>query len=175
MLAAAFVVLQSCSKAADGAVGPKGDTGAQGAAGPAGPQGPAGAQGATGTANVIYSAWLNADISGSTFPYTRDITAKEITQDILDKGNVLSYIRTGSTGNAGTVYPLPYVFPISSTASETVYPYYFVGKITLRASRTFTGIGIRYVILPGGISTGRMSELKSLSYLEIKEMYNLPD
>ena len=164
----ALIFLNAC-KGEKGDVGPAGTIGI---AGPTGANGAVGAAGPTGTANVIYSPWSVINITGSSAPYTAEVSAPQITQDILDKGVVLSFFRNVSTLE---VFPLPYSFPLSATTTQEGYASYAVGKIRLRSNVTLSSVGFRYVIIPGGVPSGRMASLKSMSYEEIKALYNLPD
>ena len=105
MLAAAFVVLQSCSKAADGAVGPKGDTGAQGTAGPAGPAGPAGGagpKGDPGTSNAVQYTFASRTHTGSNSVYN----LSEVKGEVLNRSILLVYIANTS----GNWYSIPGIF-----------------------------------------------------------------
>ncbi len=160
LVAILFVFAWSCKQ---GDVGPKGDTGATGAAGAAGATGPAGATGATGTANVIYSDWANVTFTGSGTSWSGKITAPKITQDILDKGVVLTYFKFGTQ-----VYSGEY-----QNGTAGIYVFTTLGTINLQS--TFAAnYPWRYVIIPGGVGA-RLQNLKSMSYEEVKAMYNLPD
>ena len=164
------VIFMDACKAEKGEIGPAGPAGP---AGPTGTTGAAGATGSTGTANVIYSTWSVINITtGSSAPYTAEVSAPQITQDILDKGVILCFFRNVSTLE---VFPLPYSFPTSSTSTQEAYASYTLGKIKLRSNITLSSVGFRYVIIPGGVAGGRMASLKGMSYEEIKVLYNLPD
>ena len=163
------VIFMDACKGEKGDVGP---AGAAGVAGPTGANGAVGAAGPAGTANVIYSPWTVITIGGSSAPFTLEVAAPQITQDILDKGVVLCFFRNVSTLE---VFPLPYSFPTSATATQEGYASYAVGKIKLRSNIALSSVGFRYVIIPGGVPSGRMASLKSMSYEEIKALYNLPD
>jgi hypothetical protein len=168
------VIFMDACKGEKGDVGPAGTTGA---AGPTGANGAVGATGATGTANVIYSPWVAFPASTTTSAaFLYNFVTPGITQDILDKGVVLSFVRTGSTGTSTETYPLPYVFPSSSTASNSeIYASYIIGNIKVRSTFGLSGVGFRYVIIPGGVAGGRMASLKGMSYEEVKRMFNIPD
>ncbi len=87
--------------------------GCKGPAGPAGPAGPVGTQGPTGgvgptgptgTANIIYSNWAKAGswTSDNIFGVQRsyiDITAPRLSQEILDRGMVLVYVKLETDNN----------------------------------------------------------------------------
>lgn len=164
------VIFMDACKAEKGEVGPAGPAGV---AGPTGANGAIGATGPTGTANVIYSPWSVISITtGSSAPYTLEVSAPQITQEILDKGVILCFFRNQSSLE---VFPLPYSFPTSATTTQEGYASYAVGKIKLRANQTLSNVGFRYVIIPGGVASGRMASLKDMSYEEIKALYHLPD
>src|SRR6185369_9468659 len=106
-----FAVLQfSCTK--------EGPAGPQGASGPQGPSCAAGATGPAGTANILYSSWFLTGAAGwdtvtNAASYgafaTYDKPAAGITQDIIDNGIVLAYMKGDpTTGLADDVFPLPY-------------------------------------------------------------------
>ena len=169
---AMFIFLDAC-KGEKGDVGPAGTAGPTGVAGTTGANGAVGATGATGTANVIYSPWSVISIStGSSAPYTAEVAASQITQDILDKGLVLCFFRNTSTLE---VFPLPYSFPTSATTTQEAYASYVIGKIKLRSNITLSSVGFRYVIVPGGIAGGRKAAVDYTDYEAVKKYYNLPD
>lgn len=184
-----------------GTTGPAGPIGTTGPIGPAGPTGPQGPQGPTGTANVIYSAWIT-DASAALWADTtilfygslirrRNITAPGITQAILDQGIVLSYVRSG-----GTVYALPFLFAFGGgTVGVAGQPavgrliYILYNPLTGGAppgGLLFSGLDIRYVIIPGGVLGGRAAnqgvggtgyteaELKAMPYEKICRLFNIP-
>ena len=187
-----------------GATGATGATGPQGPVGPQGPAGPAGPQGPAGTANVIYSAWITdpnstpwADTSITLYGNPirrRNITAPGITQSILDQGVVLSYVRFPG-GN--TPYSMPFLFAwAGSTAGVAAQPalgrliYILYNPITGAAppgGLVYSGLDIRYVIIPGGVAGGRTSgkaceikgqlytesQLKAMSYQQVCSLLNI--
>jgi hypothetical protein len=174
MVTSVLIFMDGC-KAEKGEIGPAGATGATGATGAIGAAGATGAKGDkgdTGTANVSYSDWINITFTGSSGNFTATVTAPKITQDILDKGVVLMFIKIG-----GVVYSVPYAYATSTgTLVGTILPALTVGKITLYGSYNYSN-PFRYVIVPGGVSIGggRKAALESMSYGEIKTLYNIPD
>lgn len=186
----ASILFTSC-KGPQGDVGPKGDTGTTGprgetgaagtngtngiagATGATGPQGSRGETGATGTqgpkgdpgtANVYYSEW--------TRPVNGSIIAPKITQEIYDKGLVLVYWSENSR-----IHILPY-FQGSNSLQFDIIP----GFISFYGTYSTLFVGqksnyLRYIIIPGGINieSGRIKSLESMSYEEVKALYNLPD
>ena len=159
----------------------KGDPGATG---PAGPAGPTGATGAAGTANVIYSPWATVNFTGSGSSYTAKITAPQVTQDIMDKGVVKTYFKFGSTVYEGNYH--------NQATNSGIYQYLSVGFINLVANFD-ASYPWRYVIIPGGVASGRLSGeasadifvlqdgttmsksmLDKMSYEEVCRRFNLP-
>ena len=171
----AAIFINAC-KAEKGEIGPIGPTGATGVtgvgtAGATGATGAKGDKGDTGTANVLYSDWITVNFSGSGTVYTGIITAPKITQDVLDKGTVLIYLKSGNL-----FYSINYA-EIVGGVTYTIVQILTVGKITLKGSYNPSSSQFRYVIIPGGtgIGGGRNASLKSLTYEEIKALYNLPN
>jgi hypothetical protein len=150
----------------DGATGPTGATGAPGSRGETGATGAQGPKGDAGTANVFYSDWVK--------PINNKIDAPKITKEIYDKGVVIVYFKE----NDLRIHTLPFIGPNNSFNLTADI---FIGYIYL----TFNNFGfspanvnvIRYVIIPGGtsIGAGRKKALESMSYEEVKALYNIPD
>jgi hypothetical protein len=164
-ITSAVIFMDAC-KAEKGEVGPIGPTGPTGATGATGTPG---AVGATGTANVIYSPWTSVTFTGSGTTYIGSLTATKLTQDILDKGDIHVY-----WSESGRVLTIPYSQTIGSTA-YTVFPRYYVGRIDLVGSYALSPQMIRYILVPGGVSTGRKAAVDYNNYEEVKKYYNLPD
>jgi hypothetical protein len=123
-----FFVLLGCSKQ-----GPAGLTG------PQGPVGPGGSKGDTGTANVIYSKW-DSSFSGTSAIWN----VPQITRSILDSGVILVYFRAGAA-----TYQLNY-----SVGSTFIIYWAVPGQIQIVASGDLAQYSFRYVIIPGGVSSG---------------------
>jgi hypothetical protein len=175
----------NCSK--DGPAGP------QGSAGPQGPAGPTGSAGPAGTANVIYSAWFltgaagwdtaSADLSSYGAFAIYDKAAPGVTQGIIDNGIVLAYMKGDpSSGLANDVFPLPYTFGIGYGYIDhwdfdlnTVGNIRFLYKSTAPWMPTeLGGISFRYVIVPGGVVSGRMRDPRKMTYDEVCQAYGIP-
>jgi hypothetical protein len=185
----ALGVLQfSCSK--EGPAGPQGNPGPQG---PTGATGATGDTGPAGTANVIYSAWFLTGAAGwdtslasiSTYGAfaVYDKPAGGVTQDIIDNGIVLAYMKGDpSSGLANDVFPLPYTFGIGYGYIDhwdfdlnTVGNIRFLYKSTAPWPPDDLGrISFRYVILPGGVAQGRMRDPRKMTYGEVCELYGIP-
>ncbi len=145
----------------------KGDTGPAGATGPAGPD------------SVVYSAWQTLTLSyvatSDSSGYGADtVLAPSVTQGILDSGVVLGYIDITSGQDHSTIIPM-------STATNYGFEEYVsLGMIEIDDLSGFdrSGIGYRYVTIPGskmeGNSTQRkynghtIEELKGMTYDKVK-------
>jgi len=159
LLLAITVIIVSCKK---GDTGPAGAAGAQGAAGPTGGTG---ATGATGTANVIYSKWLNLTFTTSdSLVWVAQIAAPLLTDSILNSGAIKVYFNAGSdSANSQIVLALPVTDPFLFNVPVTINSYYLPQLIVLLADNdvsSFTdssgnhNFQYRYILIPGGVSTG---------------------
>lgn len=159
-------VLVSGCEPKSGDPGPQGEAGTQGPKGDDGAQGP---KGDAGTANVIYSPWTSVTFAGSGSSYTGNVTAARITQEVLDKADIRVY-----WNESGRVLSLPYSETLGS-ATYTVHQRFYVGRVELKASYALGTQQMRYVIIPGGVASGRMAALDLDSYEAVKKAFNLPD
>lgn len=117
-----------------------------------GDTGPAGTNGTNGNANVIYSGWnnlaMNLLASTPDSVYGQDITADSLTQSIIDSGVVLTYIKIVD----------PDTRQISIVNAGSYMEEFFSAKtISLYSSYNFSGLGFRYVLIPGGTKSGRVT------------------
>lgn len=164
LTAAVLLIISSCTK-----TGPTGPAGAQGAAGAAGSAGTAGAQGNqgdTGVANVQYSQWADVVWHKSTSTpgaaFSDPITASAITNQILDSGIVLVYLRYDSSTNTPNI--LPYTFGQNPSTSFTFQFSLEVGSLSILSTAPNMGsLGaadidpnaqVRYIIVPPGVAIG---------------------
>lgn len=124
-----------------------------------------------GAASVIYSPWISTTFTGSSTLYTGSVTAPKITQDVLDKADIRVYWNEG-----GRVLSLPYA-EVFGSATYTVHQRIYVGRIELRASYALTTQSFRYVIITGGVSSGRTASdgIDRSDYQAVKVYYNIPD
>jgi hypothetical protein len=206
-----IVFMVSCTKEGPegpmGAIGPQGRPGNTGGAGAAGATGATGAQGPPGTANVIYSGWLPAPTgfgAAGWFDTTMspiglvsraNFAAPSMTQAILDQGLTLVYHTFAAapavpTGGANA-QALPYQTSVGVQILQVNYRP-AVGRIivfikNLSAVTSYgllTGHYFRYVIVPGTIAGGRLSngpaagytieQLQALPYEEVLRRFNIP-
>ncbi len=148
-----------------------------------GTNGTDGSTGATGTANVIYSAWLNAPAA---LPETIDetngvstfIVAPELSAEILAKGTILTYMSYSSATN-----PLPYttrsggkintITFIASLNKIKFFRFYHDGST---GSVLPTHLKWRYILIPGGVAaSGKHSNVdySKMSYEEVCTHLNI--
>jgi hypothetical protein len=157
LVVAASIFAVSCQK---GDAGPAGPAGATGAAGPAGPTG------AAGTANVYYSKWLTLtakkiDSTQNTngtwsYYYGASITEALITDDIVNKGMVKVYANVGNTTTT-----------VVQDAEILGFDVYVLkGQIVLQAGGDFTGLPLRYVIIPGGTPASNSVDWKNYAKVQ---------
>lgn len=168
-----LVAAASCKK---GDIGPVGPAGATGATGP---------KGDTGTANVMYSAWLDAkfqpelDNNGAVTDYFVDITTPKLTNTILTSGDMKVYLNL-QTAATPAVVPIPYA---EATSNVKIVPYFLLGMIELvsnvdASTRVDAASGskilqYRYILIPGGKSA--RSAINWNNYAEVKKYLNLKD
>lgn len=188
LLLAFTLFFVSCSKT--GPVGPAGTTGAAGAQGPAGTAGLPGPKGDTGTANVIYSPWLNVtfQVNTATNPttgkldttgYSAQIAAIKLTDSIVKTGEIKVYVNLGSDSTSDQfIAPLPYF-----DGSIIINPYFASGTIQLISninvssyvSNTYNHLQYRYILIPGGVRSGRYAPINWKDYQQVKKYLRLKD
>lgn len=163
-----------------GCEGDEGPQGEQGEQGVQGVQGIQGEQGEPGTANVIYSEWAQLDGSwrdtsmfGGNFKVNH-LNAEDLTQDIIDNGVILCYVKYMSY-----VTPLPYV-----NGSYTLAFQLDPSKILVTTLKPDLSGGVelgsamelRYVIIPGGVAAKKSTvDYSSMSYEEVCEMFDISE
>jgi hypothetical protein len=208
------VLVISCTKEGPegpmGAQGLPGNPGTNGANGTTGTTGPTGPQGPPGTANVIYSAWLPApttfsaagwfDTTISTIGLVSraNFAAPSMTQAILDQGLTLAYHTFAAapalpTGGANA-QTLPYSTTVNLPPLQYLQINYrpAVGRIivfikNLTGATSFgltSGHYFRYILIPGGVSGGRMvngpaagytlEALQAMPYEQVLRRFNIP-
>lgn len=160
----------------------KGDTG------PAGP---------TGAANVIYSEWYSpetwrAEINFGIYYRAYNMAAPSLTQEIIDQGVVLVYVKF--IGSDPAILPLPlvlgespgYSFSYQAQADSVRAKYYDPANPS-----TFPGIiqrwnQVRYVLIPGGEAAATkaidgltreqwLADLRAMSYADLCRKYGIPE
>jgi hypothetical protein len=182
-----LTIFFSCKKGDTGPAGPAGPAGANGANGAQGPQGP---QGDPGTANVIYSDWIDTVAYQPFFTdssaWLAQIDAPELVDSILNQGDVKVYVNLGSDS---TDDELIVSLPITdlNITGIIINPYFQAQSILLSAntdassftSNTFHHFRYRYILIPGGIHTGRPTNggttLNWNDYSQVKAYLHLKD
>ncbi len=175
---AVFMILQSCTKPANGEVGPQGPAGSAGPQGAAGPAGPAGQNGATGpagqngNANVIQVTFGSRTHTGSELSYT---LPSSISSATLNNSLFYTYVLS-----AGSWYALPG----SSYLGEKEYRVFaystnariYISRVTGTGSEVFSST--RFIIIPSSTQiNGRVGlpDIDFSDYNAVKRYYNLPD
>jgi hypothetical protein len=175
LLVSAVLAFSSCSK--------EGPAGATGPAGPTGPTGATGAQGEAGAADVIYSEWTDtttwqadtvhngAEID--TVSYTALLSASQLDLNMLNTGIIKVYADFNLDATDPTVLALPYL-----GGSFYIDALFYLNTIQLTSNVDFTGLPVRYVLVPGGTAAGRKSAKGVIdwnNYSEVKKYLNLKD
>lgn len=148
-----------------------------------------GAKGDTGTANVMFSKWQDVTFTpaknsaGDTVAWTATMNAPKLTQSILDSGVVKVYLNAGTEADPA-VFALPFTDYYALTGIENLNVYFSVGMINMYATGD-AGTGLssngqkafqfRYVLIPGGVSTGRSATVDLNNYQAVKSFYNITD
>lgn len=146
-----------------------------------------GAQGATGTANVIYSAWINApagtpETIDGTSGLSTSFAVPQLTADIMSKGTVLVYMSFGSGTN---VFALPYtstaggavntITAISNLNSIKIFRFKHANDGTTVALPA--SLNYRYILIPGGVQATTSKTTKvdyaKMSYEEVCGHFNI--
>ena len=195
-----------------GSQGPQGPAGTPGATGQTGGQGNPGQPGTANVIysswyTTVASDWLGVFLTSNPpywdyYNFTK--SAPGVTQAILDNGVVLAYAKNlvyDSTGfgdpallRLGDVVQLPYFaniffmdyYDFSIPAPGSIRFTYKTQFAWLPdpASDELAGTKYRYIIIPGGVSGGRMIngpatgysviELKNMSYEQVLNKFNIP-
>jgi hypothetical protein len=186
LIAVAFLAIDCTREGPEGPIGPQGP---QGPSGTPGTPGAPGAPGAPGTANVIYSSWVTASvwadtsISGGITSAIYRRPAAGITQAVLDNGVVLVYAKLNAANNSTVMLP----YTVVNASTFQLYPLLYPGNLHIVASNlnntNLTGASMaatnqfRYVIIPGGVAGGRMTnahDLQAMTYEQVCALYNIP-
>src|SRR5690625_1403601 len=189
----------------EGPQGPKGDQGEPGPEGPQGPKGdqgepgPEGPQGEPGTANVIYTEWINIGFSGSqgSIPRSprsylgRNYTAyefeiPELTQEIIDQGTVLVYMKMGPRNVNGLITQLPFTLGnTDGTTDSTIYITYTLTNGLVRVLSQYLDTNtafnmvettdFRFVLIPGGTAAAYSFDSDDVEYERIVKRFSIPE
>ena len=123
------------------------------------------------TDSVLYSAWI--PVAMKLIPndtnYQQNIVAKSITQAVLDKASIMTYVE--------------YQGAVNLPSDFGVFPTFTVGNINLFAGYDASGLSFRYVIIPGkalvtsssgAVQTYTPAQLKNLDYSTLSKLLNIP-
>ncbi len=188
---------------ATGATGPAGTTGAQGPAGATGGQGPAGQtgtqgpQGVPGTANVIYSPWIDLTASadwstalvqstvGQRRQWSKSFSAPAITPDVISNAAIMVYFNQ-PLGNIA--YQIPdglYAFSYTTRPGFiSIFRHYpnINNGLSYMGPTEFSAVSIlgnytrfRYIIIPGGVPSGRKAAVDYSDYEAVRKLYDIKD
>ncbi|TSE09369.1 MULTISPECIES: collagen-like protein [Aquimarina] len=193
MIVMVSLLIFSCSDGEDGAIGPAGQNGIDGIDGTNGTDGNDGADGVDGppgTANVIYSDWIPADFPGGIDSDKSMLLLSSLTAFDKDTDAILVYGRNPANALFFNVYELPY-FNVDNEEFYGIEMGEGTGFESLRVrGQTTDGLlkafsffdDFRYVIIPGGVSTNPTSsatkssiDYSSMSYEEVKTLFNIPE
>ena len=180
ILSMALVVsVFSCKKGDTGPAGPAGPAGSAGSAGASGPAGPAGP---AGTANVIYSPWIDTakwkpdtvmvgSVVTDTLGFFANIRAPKLDLTMLNTGEMKVYVNV-NTAASPVVFPLPY-----NDGSIFIDPLFYLNNIQLYSNAQLTGIPFRYILIPGGTTSGRAANnaINWNNYKEVQAYLGLKD
>ena len=144
-----------------------------------GPQGPAGQD-----ATVYYSEWFTPSVwSGNSGDWYFEVNAPDLTEDIVENGVVMAYAWLDGDVYEGTaVRPLP-AHAIGANWSFLIHQYESIQfTCDMFNMPLASGNKFRFIAIPGNIPALKSGtpgvrsteELKSLSYVEICRLYNIP-
>lgn len=189
------VALLATAVACEGDTGPTGSAGPEGPAGPGGPpgeDGAAGPEGPPGTANVIFSEWMptpptdpDCIIDGTNLTIGF-IDVPELTQEILDEGMILVYMRfsngtyllpytSADNGDANTLDFLagdPNVCLKGNSSQTITLKRFWHDNSTPPPVINSTALEFRYVLTPGGVP---VAPNILVDYETMKAHFGIPD
>ncbi len=140
--------------------------------------GPTGKNGADGNANVYSTGPVNLDSlwvynSGDDF-YLATLTSSAITQEVVDNGLVMAYLKFGNTGwfalPISNLFVPDDVFAFEIAAGQVKFHYLDNNGSTTTADVSNFGILVRVVIIPAQL---KKPNVDHLNYNEVTAAYNL--
>ena len=145
--------------------------------------GPAGLDGQNAT--VYYSDWVTPSAwSGVSGDWYFDVSAPDLTADIVENGVILGYVwLAGDLYDATAVRPLP-AYAVGANWGFLVHQY---GSIEFNSDMILkpvtTGNKFRFIAIPGTIATLKSAklnnksaqDLKSMSYKDVCKLLNIPE
>jgi len=137
-----------------------------------GPQGPAGYDGYDGNANVISSIWYTPSswkYDNTTPEYYFDVQNAEITEDIVENGVVLAYMKSPADYPVNSIRPLPSL----AMGCDWNFLIHTYGKIEFTSNALDDPGSIttsfRFILIPASVYL-KSTKLKSKSVTELKNM-----
>jgi hypothetical protein len=117
------------------------------------------------------------------------IAAAKLTDSILNKGDIKVYFNAGSDSTGGQfVLPLPsnepFLFSDSTHKVQLlINPYFSTQAISIISNYDISSyifnnyhyFQFRYILIPGGVSTGRSAAINWKDYNEVKKYLGLKD
>jgi hypothetical protein len=161
-----------------------------------GPEGPRGPAGPAGTANVIYSDWYSPetwelDTVFGVHERSYTMTTASLTQDIIDNGVVLVYMRFSGLNPEINQLPITLAdvglsFFFRAQAGSVKAVYYIPADPGTDPSVIPPQNLVRYVLIPGGVldaaalmegvTSGQLrGTLDSMQYREVCELFAVPE
>lgn len=159
--------------------------------GDTGPAGPA------GTANVIYSEWYSPETWRTEPSYgisyrSYTMAAPSLTQEVIDRGAVLVYMRFYGMIPAITQLPLVlpespgYSFSFRAEADSVKAMYYSPSAPTSFPAVIPPLNQVRYVLIPGGVAADAkaidggarerwLADLRAMPYADLCRKYGIPE
>lgn len=145
-------------------------------------QGPAGEDGQDAT--VYYSQWFSPGAwSGTSGDWYFDVSAPDLTKDIVENGVILAYVwLTNDLYDGTTVRPLP-AYAVGANWDYLVHQYGSIEFTSDLVSKPLTTNKFRFIAIPGTIPTLKsaslknksLQELRNMSYKEVCKLYNIPE
>lgn len=141
-----------------------------------GPAGPAGANGTNGNANVVSSTFTSSSWLYTAPSWVVSFLYPAITQDIIDKGAVLVYLKVGSAYSQ-----LPLTIYQVSTFSSTYEVSTVVGGLSIRATDSdltqpnYPGLKEFKVVVIAASGRAANPSINYNDYNAVKKAFNLQD
>lgn len=123
-------------------------------------------------ATVYYSEWITpAAWSGTSGDWYFDVSAPDLTEDIVENGVILAYVwLADDLYDATAVRPLP-AYAVGANWSFLVFEFGSIEFTSDMISKPFTtGNHFRFIAIPGNILTLKSASLKNISKSELRSM-----
>ncbi|MCC5613331.1 hypothetical protein LC612_43310 [Nostoc sp. CHAB 5834] len=128
---------------------------------------------------IFYSSWIDTQRANIVGAYNFPVKEPRITQDFLERGTVLSYVKYNLV-NPPVIHQLPLTSIQSDRSKVSVtmrldLKLGFVEFLYGTVSST-QAVSFRYVLISGGAPIGaRKAAIDYSDYEAVKKAYNLPD